>query len=80
MMLFNTMYFGMGFLRMSTTGLVARSPGEDAVAQITSIMVRGLILAFVFVLELGMAVSRVAIASVVAQRSGFLFIIFYINR
>ena len=46
MMLFNAIYFGMGFLRMGTTGLVAQSQGEDAVAQITSIMVRGLILAF----------------------------------
>ena len=160
MMLFNAIYFGMGFLRMGTTGLVAQSQGEDAVAQITSIMVRGLILAFaigivtilaapvitsiavtvfsasqiveslmvdyatirlfaapaalsnmvllgvlygrqqmfggmllllivnlinlilnfMFVLGLGMAVSGVAIASVIAQWSGFLFIIFFINR
>ncbi len=46
MMVFNFMYFGLGFLRMGTTGLVAQSQGEDAVVQITSIMVRGLILAF----------------------------------
>ena len=41
MMLFNAIYFGMGFLRMGTTGLVAQSQGEDAAAQIARIMVRG---------------------------------------
>ena len=45
MMLFNAIYFGMGFLRMGTTGLVAQSQGEDAAAQIARIMVRGLVLA-----------------------------------
>ena len=160
MMLFNAIYFGMGFLRMGTTGLVAQSQGEDAVEQIARIMVRGLVLAFVigviiilatpvitsiatvvfsasqlveslmvdyaairlfaapaalgnmvvlgvlygrqqmfggmllllivnainlildfvFVLGLGMTVSGVALASVIAQWSGFLFMIWYINR
>ena len=46
MMLFNAMYFSMGFLRMGTTGLVAQSKGEDATAQIVRIMLRGLVLAF----------------------------------
>ena len=46
MMLFNAIYFGMGFLRMGTTGLVAQSQGEDAAAHIARIMVRGLVLAF----------------------------------
>ena len=160
MMLFNAIYFGMGFLRMGTTGLVAQSQGEDATAQIARIMVRGLVLAcaigmiiilatpvitsiatvvfsaselveslmvdyatirlfaapaalgnmvvlgvlygrqqmfggmllllivnainlildFVFVLGLGMTVSGVALASVIAQWSGFLFMMWYINR
>ena len=160
MMLFNAIYFGMGFLRMGTTGLVAQSQGEDAATQIARIMVRGLVLAcaigmtivlatpvitsiatfvfsasehveslmvdyatirlfaapaalgnmvvlgvlygrqqmfggmllllivnainlildFVFVLGLGMTVSGVALASVIAQWSGFLFMIWYINR
>jgi len=160
MMLFNAIYFGMGFLRMGTTGLVAQSQGEDAAAQIARIMVRGLFLAcvigiiiilatpvitsiatvvfsasqlveslmvdyatirlfaapaalgnmvvlgvlygrqqmfggmllllivnainlildFVFVLGLGMTVSGVALASVIAQWSGFLFMMWYINR
>ena len=160
MMLFNAIYFGMGFLRMGTTGLVAQSQGEDAAAQIARIMVRGLVLAcaigmiiilatpvitsiatvvfsasklveslmvdyasirlfaapaalgnmvvlgvlygrqqmfggmllllivnainlildFVFVLGLGMTVSGVALASVIAQWSGFLFMMWYINR
>ena len=30
MMLFNAIYFGMGFLRMGTTGLVAQSQDDDA--------------------------------------------------
>ena len=160
MMLFNAIYFGMGFLRMGTTGLVAQSQGEDAAAQIARIMVRGLVLAcaigmiiilatpvitsiatvvfsasefveslmvdyatirlfaapaalgnmvvlgvlygrqqmfggmllllivnainlildFVFVVVLGMTVSGVALASVIAQWSGFLFMMWYINR
>ena len=160
MMLFNAIYFGMGFLRMGTTGLVAQSQGEDAAAQIARIMVRGLVLAcaigmiiilatpvitsiatavfsaselveslmvdyatirlfaapaalgnmvvlgvlygrqqmfggmllllivnainlildFVFVLGLGMTVSGVALASVIAQWSSFLFMMWYINR
>ena len=160
MMLFNTIYFGMGFLRMGTTGLVAQSQGEDAATQIARIMVRGLVLAcaigmiiilatpvitsiatvvfsaselveslmvdyatirlfaapaalgnmvllgvlygrqqmfggmllllivnainlildFVFVLGLSMTVRGVALASVIAQWSGFLFMMWYINR
>ena len=39
-----------------------------------------LILDFVFVLGLGMTVSGVALASVIAQWSGFLFMMWYINR
>ena len=160
MMLFNAIYFGMGFLRMGTTGLVAQSQGKDAAAQIARIMVRGLVLAcaigviiilatpvitsiatvvfsasefveslmvdyatirlfaapaalgnmvvlgvlygrqqmfggmllllivnainlildFVFVLGLGMTVRGVALASVIAQWSGFLFMMWYVNR
>ena len=160
MMLFNAIYFGMGFLRMGTTGLVAQSQGEDNATQIARIMVRGLVLAcaigmiivlatpvitsiatvvfsaselveslmvdyatirlfaapaalgnmvvlgvlygrqqmfggmllllivnainlildFVFVLGLGMTVRGVALASVIAQWSGFLFMMWYINR
>ena len=160
MMLFNAIYFGMGFLRMGTTGLVAQSQGKDAAAQIARIMVRGLVLAcaigmiiilatpvitsiatvvfsasklveslmvdyatirlfaapaalgnmvvlgvlygrqqmfggmllllivnainlvldFVFVLGLDMTVRGVALASVIAQWSGFLFMMWYISR
>ena len=160
MMLFNAIYFGMGFLRMGTTGLVAQSQGEDNATQIARIMVRGLVLAcaigmiivlatpvitsiatvvfsaselveslmvdyatirlfaapaalgnmvvlgvlygrqqmfggmllllivnainlildFVFVLGLDMTVRGVALASVIAQWSGFLFMMWYIDR
>ena len=160
MMLFNAIYFGMGFLRMGTTGLVAQTQDDDAAAQIARITARGLVLAFaigviiilakpvitgiatavfsaselveslmvdyasirlfaapaalgnmvvlgvlygrqqmfggmllllivntinlildfVFVLGLGMTVSGVALASVIAQWSGFIFMMWYINR
>ena len=160
MMLFNAIYFGMGFLRMGTTGLVAQSQDDDAAAQIARITARGLVLAFaigviiilakpvitsiataifsaselveslmadyasvrlfaapaalgnmvvlgvlygrqqmfggmllllivntinlvldfVFVLGLGMTVTGVALASVIAQWSGFIFMMWYINR
>ena len=46
MMLFNAIYFGRGFLRMGTTGLVAQSQDDDAAAQIARITARGLVLAF----------------------------------
>ena len=46
MMLFNAIYFGMGFLRMGTTGLVAQSQEHDAATQTARILVRGLALAF----------------------------------
>jgi MATE family multidrug resistance protein len=160
MMLFNAIYFGMGFLRMGTTGLVAQAHGADSPEKITHILIRGLILAMglgtviiiaaplitgtasylfsasplvetlmvdyatirlfaapaalcnmvllgvlygrqqmfagmllllivnllnlaldiLFVLGLGMAVEGVAIASVCAQWSSFLFMLWYINR
>ena len=46
-LLFNAIYFGIWFLRMGSTGLEAQSQGEDAAAQIVTMMVLGLILAFV---------------------------------
>ena len=55
MMLFNAIYFGMGFLRMGTTGLVAQSQGRDAATQIARILVRGLVLAFVIGLSVILA-------------------------
>ena len=39
-----------------------------------------LLLDFVFVLGLGMTVRGVALASVIAQWSGFLFMMWYVNR
>ncbi len=44
-MFFNTIYFGMVFLRMGTTGLVAQSQDTDSISNITKIMMRGLALA-----------------------------------
>ena len=57
MMLFNSIYFRMGFLRMGTTGLVAQSQGEDAAAQIARIMLRGLVLAFAIGIVIILATS-----------------------
>ena len=51
MMLFNAIYFGMGFLRMGTTGLVAQSQGRDAATQIARILLRGLVLALLQLLN-----------------------------
>ena len=70
MMLFNAIYFGMGFLRMGTTGLVAQSQGEDAAAQIARIMVRGLVLACVIGMIIILATPVItSIATVVFSAS-----------
>ena len=45
-MIFNFLFWGMGFLRMGTTGLTARAVGECNPAEITVILLRGLFLAF----------------------------------
>ena len=44
-LVFNFIYFGLGFLRMCTTGLVAQSQGRGDLREIESHLVRGLILA-----------------------------------
>ena len=53
-LVFNFIYFGLGFLRMCTTGLVAQAQGRGDLHEIENHLVRGLILAlclgFVFVL------------------------------
>ena len=45
-MVFNFLFWGMGFLRMGTTGLTARAVGESDSNEITVILFRGLLLAF----------------------------------
>ena len=160
MIIFNAIFFSMGFLRMGTTGLVAQSQGINAKTDISRILIRGLAIAFIigfiivlgapaiifassilfsaspqveslmgdyarirflaappslanmvllgmlygrqqmsagmllllivniinlaldflFVIGLGMSVSGVATASVIAQWSGFLFMIWFINH
>ena len=52
MMVFNSIYFTMGFLRMGTTGLVAQAQGQNVASKTAKILVRGLILAF----SIGLAV------------------------
>ena len=44
-LVFNFIYFGLGFLRMGTTGLVAQAHGRGDVTAIEHHMVRGLVLA-----------------------------------
>jgi len=45
-MIFNFLFWSMGFLRMGTTGLTARAVGESDPAETTVILFRGLLLAF----------------------------------
>jgi MATE family multidrug resistance protein len=45
-LVFNFIYFGLGFLRMCTTGLVAQAQGRGDLRDIENHLVRGLILAF----------------------------------
>lgn len=45
-MVFNFIYFGLGFLRMCTTGLVAQAHGRGDLREIEHLMVRGLLVAF----------------------------------
>ena len=53
-LVFNFIYFGLGFLRMCTTGLVAQAQGRGDLSEIENHLVRGLIIAlllgFTFVL------------------------------
>lgn len=45
MLVFNLLYFGFGFLRMGTTGFTARARGEGNIPEVTSLLIRGLMLA-----------------------------------
>ena len=45
-LVFNFIYFGLGFLRMCTTGLIAQAQGRGDLQEIENHLVRGLILAF----------------------------------
>ncbi|MDB2390387.1 MATE family efflux transporter [Alphaproteobacteria bacterium] len=44
-LIFNFIYFGFGFLRMGTTGLVAQAHGRDQPDEIVNLLARGLFLA-----------------------------------
>ena len=44
-LVFNFLYFGLGFLRMCTTGLVAQAHGRNDEAEIENLLIRGLIIA-----------------------------------
>lgn len=46
-MIFNFLFWGMGFLRMGTTGLTARAVGESDAGEIKVILFRGLLLSLV---------------------------------
>ena len=45
-LVFNFIYFGLSFLRMGTTGLVAQAHGRNDEAEIENLLIRGLIIAF----------------------------------
>ena len=44
-LVFNFLYFGLGFLRMCTTGLVAQAHGRNDEVEIEDLLIRGLIIA-----------------------------------
>ena len=44
-LVFSFLYFGLGFLRMCTTGLVAQAHGRNDEAEIENLLIRGLIIA-----------------------------------
>ncbi|MDH3326777.1 MAG: MATE family efflux transporter [Gammaproteobacteria bacterium] len=61
-MIFNFLFWGMGFLRMGTTGLTARAVGERDPAETTLILFRGLLLALLLGLTLilfGSVISQI---------------------
>ena len=44
-LVFSFLYFGLGFLRMCTTGLVAQAHGRNDEVEIENLLIRGLIIA-----------------------------------
>lgn len=66
MLVFNFIYFGLGFLRMGTTGLVAQNYGRGADMMTVHILLRGISLAFglgtLFILAQSVVIS-IAISS-----------------
>ena len=68
-LVFNFIYFGLGFLRMGTTGLVAQAHGRGDATAIEHYMVRGLVLAlclgtgFVLATPLVLALTGVLLAA-----------------
>ena len=68
-LVFNFIYFGLGFLRMGTTGLVAQAHGRGDATAIEHHMVRGLVLAlclgtgFVLATPLVLALTEVLLAA-----------------
>jgi len=66
-MIFNFLFWGMGFLRMGTTGLTAKSASEGDETEVTVILYRGLLLAFLLgitLILLGSAISLLAFSFV----------------
>jgi len=60
-LIFSFIYFGLGFLRMCTTGLVAQAQGRGDLGEIENHLVRGLVLAFClgFIFVIGTPVVHV---------------------
>ncbi len=70
-MIFNFLFWGMGFLRMGTTGLTARAVGESNKNEISVILFRGLLLAFLLGITLILFSSALsALAFSFAESSG----------
>ena len=62
-LVFNFIYFGLGFMRMGTTGLVAQAHGRGDVRAIENHLVRGLIIAFILGLAFVLAAPVVHVVT-----------------
>ena len=81
-LIFNFIYFGFGFLRMGTTGLVAQAHGRNLPDEIVNLLARGLFLAFSIgiVLILAMPViTWIAVISFAASTDVESLMVSYLN-
>ena len=67
-LVFNFIYFGLGFLRMCTTGLVAQAHGRGDTGGIENHLVRGLIIALVLGVAFVLATPVVHVVTAPSER------------
>lgn len=81
-LIFNFIYFGFGFLRMGTTGLVAQAHGRNLPDEIVNLLARGLFLALSFgvILILAMPVIKwIAVISFAGSADVEALMVSYLN-